>query len=451
MASKKKGTTKKVPPLVPLNRRAAGIDIGSTFHVVAVPPELDTEPVRSFRSFTADLNALADWLVHLGVTTVAMESTGIYWIPLFEILEARGLEVVLVNARDAKNVPGRKTDINDAQWIQQLHAYGLLRASFRPGAKIVALRSYLRHRERLLEYAASHVQHMQKALMQMNLQLHHVVADITGVTGMKILRAIVAGEIDPRRLAKHRDARCKASVETIRDALTGHYRPEHVFALKQALELYDFYQDKLADCDVEIEAALRTLDAEPPPPAPAARRQRGKNEPRFDIRSILNAVLGVDLTEIHGLGPYSVLRIFAECGSDMTRWPSAKHFTSWLTLAPGSKISGGKVLSSQTRRAANRATGLLRLAAVSVSRTSTALGAFFRRLAARVGKAKAVTATARKIATVLYNTLRHGKGYVDPGASYYEERYRERTLNNLRRRADALGFTLVASAVEGAS
>jgi transposase len=448
MASKRKKGTKKVAPLAPFNRRAAGVDIGSTFHVVAVPPELDAEPVRSFRSFTADLTALADWLVGLGVATVAMESTGIYWIPLFEILEARGLEVVLVNARDAKNVPGRKTDINDAQWIQQLHSYGLLRASFRPGAQIVALRAYLRHRERLIEYAASHVQHMQKALMQMNLQLHHVVTDITGVTGMRILREIVAGETDPDALAAHRDVRCKASVETIRDALTGHYRPEHVFALRQALELHDFYQAKLSDCDVEIERALQMLPKGPEVATPPRARQRGRNEPRFEIRAVLTALLGVDLTEIHGLGPYSVLRIFAECGSDMTRWPTSKHFTSWLTLAPGNKISGGKVLSAKTRRSANRATVLLRLAAVSVSRTATALGAFFRRLAARVGKAKAVTATARKIATVLYNTIRHGTAYVDPGASYYEERYRERTLNNLRRRASAMGFALVASTVE---
>jgi transposase len=315
MASSRKKGTKKTTPLAPLvNRRAAGIDIGSTFHVVAVPQELDAQPVRSFRSFTADLNALADWLVRLEITTVAMESTGVYWIPAFEILEARGLEVVLVNARDAKNVPGRKTDINDAQWIQQLHSYGLLRASFRPGAQIVALRAYLRHRERLLEYAASHVQHMQKALMQMNLQLHHVVADVTGVTGMKILREIVAGETDPDALAAFRDVRCKASVETIRDALTGHYRPEHVFALRQALELYDFYQAKLSDCDVEIERALQALPKGPDAATPPRARQRGKNEPRFEIRSVLNTLLGVDLTEIHGLGPYSVLRIFAECG-----------------------------------------------------------------------------------------------------------------------------------------
>lgn len=435
--------------LAPIHRRAAGIDIGSTFHMVAVPADLDPDHVRSFKSFTGDLNRLADWLVGLGITTVAMESTGIYWIPVFEILEARGLEVVLVNARDAKNVPGRKTDVNDAQWIQQLHTYGLLRASFRPGAEIVALRAYLRHRERLIEYAASHVQHMQKALMQMNLQLHHVVSDITGVTGMKILRAIIGGERDPKVLAAHRDVRCKASVATICEALTGNYRPEHIFALRQAVELYDAYQARLQDCDAEIERTIRALptkDKAAPLPPPRSRKTQ-RNEPRFEVHALLHAMLGVDLTQINGLGPSSALRIVAECGTDMTRWPTVKHFTSWLTLAPGSKISGGKVLSSRTRQSANRAAAVLRLAAVSVSRTTTALGAFFRRLAARTGKAKAVTATARKIAVLFYNTLRHGSAYVDPGANYYEERYRQRSIATLRRRAEALGLTLVEERV----
>lgn len=455
MAKVKKKGARAPAALAQVNRRAAGIDISATFHVVAVPTELDPEPVRSFRSFTNDLNCLADWLVSLGITTVAMESTSVYWIPLFEVLESRGLDVVLVNARDAKNVPGRKTDVNDAQWIQQLHSYDLLRASFRPKAEIVALRACMRHRERMLEYAACHVQHMQKALMQMNLQLHHVVSDITGVTGMNILRAIVAGERDPHVLATHRDRRCKASAKTISEALTGHYRPEHVFALQQALELYDVYQNKLLACDKEIEQITRSLPKEKacrqdvPPPR---RRQPQKNEPRFEIQPVLHALLGVDLTQIHGLGPYSALRIVAECGTDMTRWPTSKHFTSWLTLAPGSKISGGKVLSARTRRSTNRAAVLLRIAAVSVGRTSTALGAFFRRLAARAGKAKAVTATARKIAVLFYNALRHGAGYVDPGANYYEQRYRSRTIANLRRRADALGFSLVeAPASDGAS
>ncbi len=413
--------TRAPTELVPLHRRAAGIDIGSTFHVVAVPVDLDAEPVRTFKSFTSDLHRLADWLVSLDITTVAMESTGIYWVPVYEILEARGLEVVLANARDAKNVPGRKTDVNDAQWIQQLHSYGLLRASFRPGPALVTLRSYLRHRERLIQYAASHVQHMQKALMQMNLQLHHVVTDITGVTGMKIVRAILEGERDPEVLAAHRDVRCKASVETIRGALSGNYQPEHVFALRQAVELYDTYQAKVRDCDIEIERCLEAIPKKAPEtPTPKPRTKKSsRNEPGFDVHALLFAMLGVDLTQIHGLGPSSALQILAECGTDMTRWPTAKHFTSWLTLAPGSKISGGKVLSARTRPSANRAAVLLRIAAISVSRTPTALGAFFRRVAARAGKAKAVTATARKIAVLFYNTLRYGTAYVDPGANYY--------------------------------
>lgn len=448
MATKTRKNKQSPTGLPIIHRHAAGIDIGSTFHVVAVPAEADAEPVRTFRSFTGDLHRLADWLTSVGITTIAMESTSVYWIPVFEILEARGFEVVLVNARDAKNVPGRKTDVNDAQWIQQLHGYGLLRGSFRPHEKITALRAFLRHRERLVEYTASHVQHMQKALMQMNLQLHHVVSDITGVTGMKVIRAILAGERSPSTLAEFRDVRCKATVETIRESLTGNYRPEHVFALRQAIELYDFYQTKIADCDVEVERCLRALNEQREAPAaalPDARRKaRNKNEPAFEIRSSLYTLVGgIDLTQIHGLGPYSVLRIIGECGTDMGRWPTAKHFTSWLTLAPGSKISGGKVLSARTRRSANRATALFRMAAVGVGRTTTAMGAFFRRLAARVGKAKAVTATARKLAVLFYNTLRHGSAYVDPGVDYYEERFRKRTLDNLRRRADALGFKLV--------
>lgn len=429
-----------------VHSNAAGIDIGATFHVVAIPPGRAAETVRSFRSFTADLHALADWLKATGVTTVAMESTGVYWIPTFEILEERGFEVLLVNARDVKNVPGRKTDVNDAQWLQQLHQYGLLRGSFRPRDQVVRLRALLRHRERVVEYAAAHIQHMQKALMQMNVQLHHVVTDITGLTGMKIIRAIVNGVRDPSTLAQHRDPRCKESVETIAQALTGNYRPEHVFALRQSLELFDFYQVKIAECDQEVEAILKTLNqgrATPRKLIPTVRHSGGRNEPTFDVRIALYRLLGGDLTQIHGLGAYTVLRLVAECGDDMRKWPTAKHFTSWLTLAPGNKISGGRVLSSKTRRSSNRAAVLLRIAAVNVGRTQTALGAFYRRLAARVGKAKAVTATARKLAVLFYNALRHGMTYVDPGASYYEERYRQRLVHNLQRRARQLGYSLV--------
>jgi transposase len=426
---------------------AAGLDVGATFHVVAVPPDRDEQSVRTFRSFSGDLHRLADWLKEVGIRTVAMESTGVYWIPVFEILEARGFEVLLVNARDVKHVPGRKSDVNDAQWLQQLHACGLLRGSFRPREGLAQLRAYLRHRERLVEYAASHILHMQKALMQMNVQLHHVVTDITGVTGMRILRAMVSGLHEPEALAEFRDARCAASPDIIRAALTGHYRPEHVFALRQAVELYDVHQAKIAECDTEIETVLRTLNAErptPEAPLPAVRHAKARNEPKFDARPALYTLLGADLTQIHGFGPYTVLRLVAECGDDMSKWPTAKHFTSWLSLAPGNKISGGRLLSSKTRRSANRAAVLLRIAAVNIGRTQTALGAFYRRLAARTGKAKAVTATARKLAILFYNALRFGLDYADPGASYYEQRYRQRVLDNLRRRAQQMGFVLVA-------
>ena len=427
----------------PTHRDAAAIDIGAKMHVAAVPPDRDTEPVRSFGTFTGDLQRLADWFERCGVRTIAMESTGVYWIPVYEILEQRGFEVMLVNARDAKHVPGRKTDVSDAQWLRRLHEYGLLRPSFRPKGELAALRAYLRQRERLLDYAASHIQHMQKSLMQMNVQLHHVVTDITGATGMRIIRAIIAGERDPAALAVHRDRRCHATVEVISAALTGNWRDEHVFALGQALELYDAYQAKLTDCDAQIEAVLRRLRnvANPAGPLPASRhRDNTANAPTFDARAALHAVLGVDLTQIHGLGASLALKLIGECGTDLTAWPDAKHFTS--CLAPANKISGGKILSRRTRRSGSRAAALLRLAAVTVGRTQTALGAFYRRLSARLGKAKAVTATARKIAALFYNTLRHGMAYSDPGASYYEQRYRARVLSNLQRRAKSFGYVL---------
>jgi transposase len=432
--------------LSPVHPAAAAIDIGATLHVAAVGPDRDDEPVRTFRTFTGDLHRLADWFARCGIKTVVMESTGVYWIPVFEILQQCGFEVMVVNARDAKHVPGRKTDVSDAQWLQRLHEYGLLRASFRPQAEMAGLRAYLRQRERLLDYAAAHIQHMQKALMQMNLQLHHVVSDITGVTGMSIIRAIVAGEREPNVLASHRDRRCHASVETVCHALVGNYREEHVFALTQALELYDVYQTKVTACDKQIEAILERLKKNAAPPAskllPTRQRTHQPNAPAFDARGALHAILGVDLTQINGLGPSLALKLVGECGTNLAAWPSAKHFTSWLALAPHNKVSGGKVLSSKTRRTSNRAASLLRLAASTVGRTDTALGAFYRRLSARVGKAKAITATARKIAVLFYNTLRHGMSYADPGAAYYEDRYRQRVLNNLQRRAKSLGFVL---------
>lgn len=452
---KAKRKTKSKGGLPVVNPSAAGIDVGSRFHVAAVGACRASEPVRTFRSFTDDLHALGAWLQESGVTSVAMESTGVYWIPIFEALEQLGFEVILVNARESKSVPGRKTDVNDAQWLQQLHQYGLLRASFHPPRAIAALRAYLRHRERLLDYAAAHTQHMQKALMQMNVQLHHVVSDITGKTGMRIIRDIVTGERDPRKLAQHRDGHCRSSMETICAALVGNYQAEHVFALTQALELHDFYQRQVSRCDQVIEDTLRELRADveaPSQPLPAPRhKKRQANEPSFDVRAALYALLGVDLTQINGIGPSVALKLVAECGTDLSSWPSAKHFTSWLTLAPGNKISGGRILSSKTRRSANRVTALLRMAAVTVGKTDTALGAFYRRLSARIGKAKAVTATARKIAVLFYNTLRYGMAYRDPGAAYYEQRYRERVVKNLRRRAAAMGFALKEVQPEGVS
>jgi transposase len=434
------------PDLKMVNPAAAAIDIGSTMHMAAVNPAACETPVKAFGTFTQDLHNLADWLKACGVTSVAMESTGVYWIPAFEVLEARGFDVILVNARYAKNVPGRKTDVSDAGWLRQLHSYGLLRGSFRPDAEIATLRAYLRQRERLVEYAAAHIQHMQKALMEMNLQLHHVVSDITGATGMRIIRAIVAGERDPEVLAAFRDIRCHASVEVIKAALVGNDRDEHIFALSQSLDLYDFYQAKIADCDRKLEAAVAALTVKAPGDVPALPKARIKrkqvNAPSFDVRAALYGVLGTDLTQIHGLGPSLALKLVAECGTDLLAWKSAKHFTSWLCLAPGNKISGGKLLSSRTRRSSSRAAALLRLAATTIGRSDTALGAFYRRLSFRIGKQKAVTATARKIAVLFYNAVRFGMTYRDPGAAAYEERHRSRVLANLQRRAKTLGFAL---------
>ena len=434
------------PDLKMVNPTAAAIDIGSTMHMAAVNPDACDTPVRAFGTFTQDLHDLADWFKACGVTSVAMESTGVYWIPVFEVLEGHGFDVILVNARYAKNVPGRKTDVSDAGWLRQLHSYGLLRGSFRPEAEIATLRAYLRQRERLVEYAAAHVQHMQKSLMEMNLQLHHVVSDITGATGMRIIRAIVAGERDPEVLATFRDIRCHSSTEVIRAALVGNDRDEHIFALTQSLDLYDFYHTKIEDCDRKLEGAVAALTVRAADDVPALPKARTKgkqvNAPTFDVRAALYGVLGTDLTQIHGLGPALALKLVGECGTDLRAWPSAKHFTSWLCLAPGNKISGGKLLSSRTRRSSSRAAALLRLAATTIGRSDTALGAFYRRLSSRIGKQKAVTATARKIAVLFYNTLRFGMSYQDPGAAAYEERHRTRVVANLQRRAKTLGFTL---------
>ena len=433
-----------------INPNAAGIDCGSAEHFAAVPPDRDPVPVQSFRTFTGDLLRLADWLVACRVTSVAMEATGVYWIPIFEILEARGIEVLLVNARHLKNVAGRKTDVSDSEWLRELHSVGLLRGSFRPSEGIVALRAYLRHRQTLIETAGTCTQRMQKALVQMNVQLPLVVSDITGVTGLRILRDIVAGQRDPERLAEHRDHRCRASKAEIAAALTGHYRPEHLFVLQQNLELFDACQVQIASCDRVIEAHINTLTAPLGPPAtplpdPRVTKKPRDNEPRFEIRAPLHQLTGgVDLTQIDGIAPYTALKLISEIGPDMRRWPTEKHFTSWLTLAPKNKISGGRLLSSRTQPSANRAAAAFRMTAMALSRTQTALGGFYRRLAARIGKPQAVTATARKLAILVYRALKGELLYKDPGAAAYDAQQQSRSLRRLRQRAAALGFELVS-------
>jgi len=432
-----------------INPDVAGIDCGSAEHYVAVPADRSPSPVQSFKTFTSDLLRLADWLVACGVTSVAMEATGVYWIPIYDILEARGLEVLLVNARHIKHVPGRKSDVSDCEWLRDLHSVGLLRGSFRPTEGIVALRTYLRHRHSVVESAAIYIQRMQKALVQMNVQLPLVVSDITGVTGLKILRDIVAGHHDPEQLARHRDYRCRATPAEIVAALTGSYRPEHVFVLQQNLELFDACQRQLEACDRAIEAQMQGLTATrgvptTPLPAPRVHRRHVDNDPTFEIRTPLHRLTGgVDLTQIDGIGPYTALKLIAEIGTDMGRWASEKHFTSWLTLAPKNKISGGRLLSARTEPSANRAAAILRMASMTLGRGSTALGAFYRRLAGRIGKPQAITATARKLAVLVYRALKGELVYRDPGAEAYDRQQRSRVLRRLRRTATTLGFELV--------
>ena len=428
-----------------LNLNAAGIDVGATSHFVAVPADRAEPPVQEFEAFTADLYRLADWLTECGVETVVMESTGVYWIPLFGVLEERGFQVMLVDPRRIKNVPGRKTDVVDCQWLQQLHTYGLLSGAFRPDEDIRRLRSYLRQRAMLVEYASHHVQHIQKALTQMNVKLQHVIRDITGKTGMDIIEAIVKGERNPRRLAQLRDRRIKADEATIAKSLRGHWRQEHIFELAQALELYRTYQAKIAECDREIEAQLERFEdrSDGEPPAPNGKKRNQKNAPRFDVQGQLYRMTGVDLTRIDGVDGFTALKVISEVGADMTKWPTAKHFASWLGLSPNNRITGGRVISSKTKASGNRAAAALRLAANALHRSDSALGAFLRRKKAHLGAPKAITATAHKLARIIYSMLRYGQRYVDAGAEYYENQYQQRALRTAKRRAAQLGYQLV--------
>jgi len=443
MAQRKRPTTQSAITLTHPN--AAGIDIGSAAHFVAVPPDRDDEPVREFQSFTADLHRLADWLDACGVDSVAMESTGVYWIPLYELLESRGFTVLLVNARHVKNVSGRKSDVLDCQWLQQLMSFGLLHGAFRPAEQVCVLRSLTRQRTMLLRNQGRLVQHMQKALTQMNIQLANVISDVAGETGQRILRAIVAGERDGQALAQLRNARIRASEDEIAKSLQGSWRAEHLFALKQALDAFDFCGTQLAECDAQIQAQLQALHVREDAPAAGKKRGRARNAPKFDLRTQLFQMCGVDLTRIDGIDVTTALVVVSEVGADMGKFPSDKHFASWLGLCPGTKITGGKLMSGKTKRCANRAAQALRLAAAALRSSQSALGAYYRRLCARMDKPKAVTAAAHKLARLIYAMLTHGQEYTDQGQDYFEERYRQRVLHNLAQKAKAMGMQLVSA------
>jgi transposase len=457
-------TSEQLEDLALTYRHAAGIDVHAAVDFVAVPTEdvptgfVNPDPklplgVRKFGTNTADLEAIAAWLKECGVQTVAMESTGVYWIALFDLLASRGFAVILVDPRQSKHAPGRpKSDVLDCQWLQRLHSYGLLTASFRPAHEIVAWRSLQRQREMLIRYAAQHVQHMQKVLEEMNVKLTEVVSDIVGQTGLKILKDIVRGERDPLQLARHRHERCRATEAEIARALYGNWRAEHLFALQQALKLYEFYQRQLRECDTRIEACLRSMadksKGAPLPPSPRQRKRApDKNAPQFGARSLLFRMSGVDLTLIEGISETTALVVLSEIGTDVSKFPHEKNFVSWLGLSPQHRGSAGKIFKRRLRRGANRAARALRMAAQGCHHAKNALGAFYRRIQARCGGSKAIVATARKIAERVYRMLKYGQAYVRQAEHAYEEAYRLRTIKSMARKAKSLGYKLVPAAV----
>lgn len=430
-----------------VNPHAAGLDIGLREHFACVPADAAPRNVRSFGTFTADLEALADWFKECGITSVAMEATGVYWIPVFQILEARGLAVVLVNARQTKNVAGRKSDVQDCQWIQRLHTYGLLQASFRPADPYCVLRTYLRYRDELVSARATQCQHMQKALQQMNVQLTQVLSDVTGVSGWAIIEAILAGERDPAKLAARVDRRVRATPAAIQKALEGDYRPEHLFVLQQAVSLYATYEAKIGLCEEQIvrESATLPVKADPLKALPPRKEGRPAWKDKMqgqDMREALFQKFGVDLTAIEGIGVTTALVMLTEVGPNLDGFKTEKRFCSWLGLCPDNRISGGKVLSSHTRRVVNRMSDALRMAAVTLERSQSALGGFYRRMKARIGAAEAITATAHKLARIIYRLIKHGENYVRQGLEDYEKKFQQRKLYALQRTAKTMGFEL---------
>lgn len=433
-----------------VNPYAAGLDIGSVEIVACVSGDSEMQIVKAFGNYTADLESIGDWLESYGVKTVAMESTGVYWIPIFEALEDRGFECLLVSSRSLRRVAGKKSDISDAQWIQTLHSYGLLESSFRPQADLIALRTLLRHRGQLIEHRAPHIQHMQKALLQMNVQLSQAVSDITGVSGLRIITAILNGERDPAKLAALREPGCKKSAEEIGRALTGTWRAEHLFVLKQSMEMFTFYSEQVIDCDEEIERTYENLrvDNDPGELQPLSRRKRNshsKNKPEQadEIRAHLKRISGVDLSLVDGFGISLAQTVIAEVGTDMSKFPNEKHFCSWLGLAPKHEISGGKVLKNKTLKTKNRAGQAFRMAANSVKQSDTVFGVKYRRMRARLGPAQATVATAHAIARVVYRMLKYKVEYESISVEEYEKQYQEQQLKYTRKKAAKLGYALV--------
>ena len=438
------------PGLEVVHPHAAGIDVGNGAHYVAVRPDRDPEPVRRFECFTADLHRLADWLQSCKVKTVAMQSTGVYWIPIFEILEERGFQVYLVNARHTKNLPGRKSDVQESQWLLKLHTYGLLNNSFQPPSEIRVLRTYWRQRGEHVHGAATCIQRMQKALTQMNVQLANVISDVSGLTGQAIIRAILIRRTRSAKVAELRDPRIHATREEVAKSLEGNWRPELLFVLQQEVEMYDTYQRRIAECDQQLQKQLASfVDTIPPPPAHVEPKRKkakpAKNAPRFELCSELQRITGVDLTRIDGIDVMVAQTLVSEVGLDMSRWKTEAHFASWLGLCPDNRVSGDKVLSRGTRRVINRAATALRMAAVTLMRSRTYLGAQYRRLRTKLGAPKAITAMAHRLARLVYRMLKYGQGYVDKGAEYYEQRYRRQQIDFITKRAIKLGLQITVA------
>jgi transposase len=431
--------------------RAAGIDVGNEEHWVAVPPELDPQhPVQSFGCFTQDLRKMADWLQRLGIDTVALQSTGVYWIGLHDILAQRGIRVFVVNAADTKNLPGRKTDIQECQWLLRLHTYGLLKNSFRPDEDTLVMRTFWRQRQQHIADASRCIQHMQKALTQMNVQLANAISDISGTTGQAIITAILGGERDCYKLAKLRDPRVKASEETVARSLEGNWRPDLLFVLRQEQDSYRGFQKKIAECDRQLHEHYQNMqtkaDPQELPAVPRDKRAHGNIPENFDLREELYRVTGVDLTAIDGINVLTAQTVIAEVGSDMSRFPTEAQFVSFLDLAPRNKISGGKVVGREKRKTKNRAGLALRFAAGTLLRSETYLGAQYRRLRTKLGSPKARKAMGNKLARIVYRMLKYGEEYVDRGKEFYEEKYRNMQIRMLVKKANALGLQIVEPA-----